>query len=328
MSAATPLVEARGIRKSFVANAGPFSSSGPTVRAVDGVDLEVRDGETLGLVGESGSGKSTLGRVLIRLVEPDAGTLRFQGTDLLALRPRELRKMRRHFQIVFQDPYGSLNPRMRVGSIVGEPLAIHRIGSTRAERRERVAELLAAVGLDGAAAGKYPHEFSGGQRQRIGIARAIACSPRFVVADEPVSALDPPVQAQIVNLLADLRDRMGLAYLFIAHDLRLIRHVSDRVAVMYLGKIVEEAAAADLYREPLHPYTVALLDSTPSAVPGGPPPSLLAGEPPSATTPPPGCRFHPRCPVASAECAGIEPALLPEGSGRRVACHRVHPPRA
>ncbi len=320
------LVEAEGLVKSFAARKSFLGKSGPSLRAVDDVSLHLREGETLGLVGESGSGKSTTGRLLIRLIEPDAGAIRFDGVDMLALPPGRLRKMRRHFQIVFQDPYGSLNPRMRVGTIVGEPLVIHRIGSTRAERREMTARLLEDVGLDRGAMDKYPHEFSGGQRQRIGIARAIACSPRFIVADEPVSALDPPVQAQIVNLMMDLQERLHLAYLFIAHDVRLVRHISDRVAVMYLGRIVEEAPAGALYREPLHPYTKALLASAPSPRPGPPTPSALSGEPPSPTAPPPGCRFHPRCPVAMSVCSRLDPRLLPVGEDRLVACHLLHPP--
>ena len=321
------LVEARGLVKRFSPHRGWLAGKEDApVHAVDGVDLVVREGESVGLVGESGSGKSTLGRLLIRLIEPDAGSIRFDGADLLSKRGTELRRLRRQFQVIFQDPYGSLNPRMKVGSIVGEPLAIHRIGKTRAERRQRVLELLDRVGLDGSAAQKYPHEFSGGQRQRVGIARAIACSPRFIVADEPVSALDPPVQAQIINLLMELQESLGLAYLFIGHDLRLMEQISDRVAVMYLGKIVEEAPAAELYREPQHPYTRALLASTPSTRPGRATPPALSGEPPSPTRVPTGCRFHPRCPVAVESCPRLEPALLPAAGDRRTACHLVHPP--
>jgi oligopeptide/dipeptide ABC transporter ATP-binding protein len=319
------LVEARGLTKVWRPRRNLFGGTPPGVHAVTGVDLDVRTGETVGLVGESGSGKSTLGRLVIRLVEPDAGSVRFDGVDLLGVPTGRLRKLRRQFQIVFQDPYGSLNPRMRVGAIVAEPLAIHRIG-TRAERRERVRELLARVGLDASAAERFPHAFSGGQRQRIGIARAIACGPRFLVADEPVSALDPPVQAQIVNLMLDLQQQMGLAYLFISHDLRLVQHLSDRVCVMYLGRIVEEAPAAELYREPLHPYTRALLAATPTMVPGQRRDPGALGEPPSPSRPPSGCAFHPRCPVALPVCAQLTPGLLAAGPGRRVACHLVHPP--
>jgi oligopeptide/dipeptide ABC transporter ATP-binding protein len=321
--ATKPLVEARGLEKYFVRRSGVWSKQGDPVRAVRGVDLEVREGEIVGLVGESGSGKSTLGRMLIRLIDPDRGTIRFDGIDLLAVKPGELRSLRRQFQIIFQDPYGSLNPRMRVGAAVGEPLTVHKIATSRSERRERVVELLRQVGLDPSAMDRYPHEFSGGQRQRIGIARAIACSPRFVVADEPVSALDPPVQAQIINLMLDLQQRLGLAYLLIAHDLRLVEHVCDRVAVMYLGRLVEQAPAMRLYETPRHPYTRALLASTPSLEPGAPTEPAVSGEPPSPTRPPAGCSFHPRCPIAEADCARIEPKLEEIEADHQVACHLV-----
>ncbi len=304
-----PLLEAAGLVKRF----GP-------VQAVDGVDLHVGTGEILGLVGESGSGKSTTGRLLIRLLEPDAGRVFFDGVDLLGMKERELRKFRKNFQIVFQDPYGSLNPRMKVRTLVEEPLKIHKLCGGKQGRLRRVEELLSQVGLDRSALQKYPHEFSGGQRQRIGIARAIACSPRFLVADEPVTALDTPVQAQIINLMLDLRERLDLAYLFIAHDLNLVRQVCDRVAVMYLGRIVEEAPGPDLYAAPKHPYTKALLAATPALEPGRPAAPALGGEPPSPVAPPPGCRFHPRCPAAVKECAVEEPKLATLPDGRKVAC--------
>ena len=323
---ARPLVRARSLSKSFERRSAGLWARPLSLAAVDGVDLDVRRGETVGLVGESGSGKSTLGRLLVRLVDPDAGTVHFDGTDLLALRGAQLRRARRRFQIIFQDPYGSLNPRMRVGTAVGEPLLIHELAPDRKARRERVAELFRQVGLDPATMDRYPHEFSGGQRQRIGIARAIACAPEFVVADEPVSALDASVQAQIVNLLIELQQALGLAYLFIAHDLRLVREICDRVAVMYLGRIVEEAPAAELYARPQHPYTKALLASTPEPRPGSPVPPVLRGEPASATRRPSGCAFHPRCPVAEPVCSRLDPLLLPAAGAHRAACHLVHPP--
>jgi len=319
------LVEATGLRKTF-ARSGVWSSKGPAVQAVNGVDLQVHPGETLGLVGESGSGKSTLGRLLLRLIEPDAGALRYDDVDLLACAPGKLRKLRRHFQIIFQDPYGSLNPRMKIGSAIGEPLTIHKLVRNREERKDRVADLLRQVGLDPSAVSRYPHEFSGGQRQRIGIARAIACAPRFIVADEPVSALDAPVQAQIINLLVELQEKLGLAYLFIAHDLRLVKHICDRVAVMYLGRIVESAPADALYSNPRHPYTQALLASTPNPEPGPPTPPQLFGEPASPTRPPAGCTFHPRCPVAEPGCSRQNPRLMETEPGHKVACHLVNPP--
>ena len=287
-TAASPLVQARGLRKTFRRGGGWFGSRPEDqVHAVRGVDLEVLPRETVGLVGESGSGKSTLGQMLIRLIEPDAGTLQFDGADLLALRGRALRRRRRDFQMIFQDPYGSLNPRMRIGAAVGEPLLVHDPGSDRATRRRQVKELLQQVGIDPSRIDAYPHAFSGGQRQRIGIARAIACGPRFVVADEPVSALDPPVQAQIVNLLVDLQERLGLAMLFIAHDLSLVKHVCDRILVMYRGRIVEQAPAEQLYANPLHPYTRALLEAAPRLDTGrrDRPPTVYDGPPPREDEP-------------------------------------------
>jgi oligopeptide/dipeptide ABC transporter ATP-binding protein len=294
------------------------------VRAVDQVSLSIRAGETLGLVGESGCGKSTLGRTVLRLLDPTGGKVVFEGKDITALPQRELRPVRRHMQMIFQDPYASLNPRMSVGETLAEPLEIHGLARTRAERAERVAELLAKVGLRPDAARRYPHEFSGGQRQRVGIARALAVQPRFIVADEPISALDVSIQAQIVNLLVDLQKAERLTYLFISHDLKIVRHISDRVAVMYLGKVVELAAAAALYQEPLHPYTTALLSAVPVPDPARQRTRIiLEGDVPSPMRPPPGCPFHPRCPVKDKPRACFEepPPLREVRPGHWAACH-------
>jgi oligopeptide/dipeptide ABC transporter ATP-binding protein len=295
-----------------------------TVQAVTDIDLEIRRGETLGLVGESGCGKSTLGRTILRLLEPTTGEIRFGATDLTRLSQRALRPLRRQMQMIFQDPYASLNPRMSVGAAIAEPLVIHRLAATAAERDRRVKELLARVGLRADAAGRYPHEFSGGQRQRIGIARALACQPQFVVCDEPISALDVSIQAQIVNLLEDLQDAEQLTYLFISHDLKIVQHICDRVAVMYLGRIVEIAEARTLYRSPKHPYTQALLSAVPRIDPKARRDRiLLTGDVPSPIDPPKGCAFHPRCPVPDKPRACYEelPRLRVLQNGARAACH-------
>ncbi|MFV0390100.1 MAG: ABC transporter ATP-binding protein [Pyrinomonadaceae bacterium] len=298
------LVEVRNMVKHF-----PVENSDDLVRAVDGISFDIFEGETLGLVGESGCGKSTVGRCLLMLHEPTSGEVRFEGKDIVQLGTGELRKLRRDMQIIFQDPYASLNPRLSVFSIVAEPLKIHKIGD-KTSQKEKVAELLSKVGLDPKYMSRYPHEFSGGQRQRIGIARALALNPKMIVADEPVSALDVSVQAQVVNLLQDLQDEFGLTYLFISHGLAVVEHISDRVAVMYLGKIVEVANAVELYGNPLHPYTKALL----SAIPIPDPKKrrnriMLEGDVPTPINPPSGCNFRTRCPKATAECAETEPEL-------------------
>ncbi|MGB3399789.1 MAG: ABC transporter ATP-binding protein [Candidatus Deferrimicrobiaceae bacterium] len=316
------LLSLRNIYKFFPVRKSFFSSETQRVHAVDSVSIDVPPGKTVGLVGESGCGKTTLGRVAIRLLPPDAGRVIFEGLDITALSGEELRRIRKKMQIIFQDPYSSLNPRMRVRDIVGEGWRVHGI-ARGGEARENAERLLLRVGLSSDAADKYPHEFSGGQRQRIGIARAIALSPRFIVADEPVSALDVSVQAQILNLLRDIQEEYGMAYLFVSHDLRVIRHMSDIVAVMYLGKLMEVSPAADLFREPLHPYSRSLLSALP--IPGGAPREtiVLAGEIPSPIHIPPGCRFHTRCFMAQKICEEVCPLLREVAPGRYAACHLV-----
>ncbi|HKO60578.1 MAG TPA: oligopeptide/dipeptide ABC transporter ATP-binding protein [Pyrinomonadaceae bacterium] len=317
------LVSVRNLKVYYDSGAG----RGGTVKAVDGVNLEIREGETLGLVGESGCGKSSLGRAILRLTEPTDGQVTYRGRDLLRLSGRELRKQRRHMQIIFQDPYASLNPRMTVGQIVGEPLSTYGIAKGEAARA-RVQELLETVGLNRRFINRYPHEFSGGQRQRTGIARALAVDPDFIVADEPISALDVSIQAQIMNLLDKLRREKNLTYLFIAHDLRAIRHVSDRVAVMYLGKLVEIAPAQDIYVEPLMPYTKALISAVPV-----PNPEIelkrerivLEGDVPSPINPPTGCRFHTRCPYVIDACKAVVPPLVEIKPNHFAACIRISP---
>jgi oligopeptide/dipeptide ABC transporter ATP-binding protein len=301
------------------------AAKGGRLTAVDGVDISVSPGETVGLVGESGCGKSTLARLLLRLEEPTAGAVRFGGCDLGTMGRAEMLRFRRRVQMIFQDPYGSLNPRMRVGEIVGEPLAVHGI-ARGASRRDRVEALLSRVGLDSSAAERYPRQFSGGQRQRIGIARALAAEPSLVVADEPVSALDVSVQAQVLNLLMDLKRERGLGYLFISHDLRVVEQVADRVAVMYLGRIVETAPAERFFEKPLHPYAVALLTAVPEADPARKRPRpALAGDPPSPIRRPVGCPFHPRCPRAFERCRRDDPAPTAPTEGRTVRCHLYTP---
>ncbi len=319
------LLEVHDLFKYFPINAGIFSRHIGDVKAVDGVDFSIQSGETLGLVGESGSGKTTAGRVVLRLLPATKGQVIFEGRDILELGREDVRKLRKEMQIIFQDPYASLNPRMTVRDIVGEPLLIHGIAKGK-EADDRVRELLRLVGLQPDHANRYPHEFSGGQRQRIGIARALAVSPKFIVADEPVSALDVSIQAQVINLLQDLQGQFGLTFLFIAHDLSVVRHISTRVAVMYVGKIVEIADRDDLYENPLHPYTQALLSAIPipdPGVEGRRKRIILTGDIPSPVNPPSGCRFHTRCPIAFERCKIEVPALLTYGTNHQAACHWV-----
>jgi oligopeptide transport system ATP-binding protein len=319
------LLEIRDLKKHFPVGQALFSRNKDVLKAVDGVNLSVEQGETLGLVGESGCGKSTLGRAILRLIEPTSGEVYFEGKNLLAMSQRELRDMRRQMQIIFQDPYASLNPRMRVGDIVGEGLEIHKIAKGRA-KRDRVIELLRQVGLREDHYGRYPHEFSGGQRQRIGIARALGVGPKFIVCDEPVSSLDVSIQAQIINLLQELQEKMHLTYLFISHDLRVVEHISHRVAIMYLGKVVEIAQSDTIYRDAKHPYTRALLSSVPiPEVDGKKERVLLQGDVPSPVNPPSGCAFHPRCAYRAGICDQMEPPLDFDAASHGVACHVFGP---
>jgi peptide/nickel transport system ATP-binding protein len=321
MAKASWLLEANGLKKYFPITKGIFSRPAGYVKAVDGVSFRIRPGETLGLVGESGCGKSTTGRMVLHLIRPTEGTVLYKGQDLGQMGAQQMREIRKRMQMIFQDPFSSLNPRMTVTEIIGEPLAIHRLASGR-QKKERIAELLELVGLSKRDMGKYPHQFSGGQRQRIGIARALATNPELVVCDEAVSALDVSVQAQVLNLLKELQERLHLSYLFISHDLNVVKYISDRICVMYLGEIVEEADSEALFGKPLHPYTQALF----SAVPNPDPMArkeriLLKGEAPSAADLPSGCKFHPRCPKAMERCKTEAPALREVASGHQVACH-------
>jgi oligopeptide transport system ATP-binding protein len=318
----TALLSVRDLKKQFLVKGGVFGGEVGRVYAVDGVSLDIAAGETLGLVGESGCGKSTTGRCIMRLIEPTSGEIWFQGRDVTQLDGEALRGMRRDMQIIFQDPYASLNPRHTVATIISEALIIHRLAKSRAELEHRVVELLETVGLEADHMRRYPHEFSGGQRQRIGIARALAVEPKLIVCDEPVSALDVSIQAQVINLLEDLQEKFSLTYLFIAHDLSVVEHISDRVAVMYLGRVVEIATARELYDNPRHPYTEALLSAVPIPDPKVKRKRIvLQGDVPNPINPPTGCHFHTRCPIAVARCSVEIPALEQGRAGHWVACH-------
>ncbi|MDF2726073.1 MAG: peptide transporter ATP-binding protein [Paenibacillus sp.] len=313
-----PLVSIRDLRKHF--NIG----KGRTLKAVSGVSFDIHQGETVGVVGESGCGKSTAGRTILRLYEPTSGEVRFNGANIYSLSASRMKALRRDMQMIFQDPYASLNPRMTISDIIGEAIDIHKLAGSGAERKKRIEELLDLVGLNPDHATRYPHEFSGGQRQRIGIARALAVNPKFIICDEPISALDVSIQAQVVNLLQDLQRKMGLTYLFIAHDLSMVKHISDRVAVMYLGKVVELATSEELYANPTHPYTKALLSAIPIPDPDVESKReriVLGGDLPSPIDPPSGCHFRTRCPLASEKCAKVEPPLVQTKEGHWAACH-------
>ncbi len=318
------ILRAENVVKSFPVYGGLFSQEVASVQAVQGISFELKKGETLGLVGESGCGKSTLGRCLIKLLEPTSGKVFFKDQNITHLEGEQLRELRKSMQIIFQDPYASLNPRMTIGSILEEPLIIHNLYNSQKDRADRVQELLQLVGLRPEHLARYPHEFSGGQRQRVGIARALAVNPDLIICDEPVSALDVSIQAQVINLLMELQQKLGLTYVFIAHDLKVVEHVSTRVAVMYLGKIVEMADADQLYKNPMHPYTKALLSAIP--VPDPKPRAeriILTGDVPSPMNPPSGCHFHPRCPIAGPECKITAPQLLDKANQHWVSCLKV-----
>ena len=321
------LIEVRDLKMYFPVSSGIlFQRTVAYIKAVDGVSFSVKRGETLGLVGESGCGKTTTGRCILQLYKPSEGQIFFEGTELTGLSTRQMRAMRREMQVIFQDPYSSLNPRMTAGNIIGEPLVVHGLAKSKAEYRERVADLLQNVGLNPYMADRFPHEFSGGQRQRIGVARALSVGPKFIVADEPVSALDVSIQAQIINLLEDLQNQFNLTYLFIAHDLSVVRHISDRVAVMYLGHIVELADRNEIYVNPIHPYTKALLSAVPIPDPvidAQRERILLTGEVPSPLNPPPGCVFNPRCPIVADDCSRVVPELREVEPNHWAACIRA-----